>query len=117
MVSKNYDLVINNVRQARSYTEKWHRNIERWRRLYYGQHYDLPPKPGETRYIDPTYTNTVDLAVGVLLANDVSWRAVTFNQHPDESSKVEKFVAAVLYQAVIRNQQYILHDVLMNFCA
>ena len=85
---------------AKTYVKDWHDNIERWRRWYDFQHYTKKALPHEERYPDPTPTNVVDLAVGILLANPVEWSAKGWEPSLDEtdrSSQIEKYLDGTLY--------------------
>jgi hypothetical protein len=86
--------------KAKEYVKPWHENIKGWRRWYNFDHYDKKPLPNEERYPDPTPTNTVDLATGILLAKDVEFRAQGWKRDinaESDSSRVEKFLAGTLY--------------------
>ena len=86
---------------ASEYVKPWHKNIRGWRRWYNFDHYDKKALPNEERYPDPTPTNTVDLATGILLAKDVEfkakgWESASIDSEAD-SSRVEKFLSGALY--------------------
>jgi len=103
---------------ARTLCDQWHKDIERSRKLYEFNHFDYRPKPGETTYADPTYTNTVDLAVGVLLGEDIDFdvRGWTPSMAEEEaSSKVEKYLAGVLAVNSRRNDYHIPYEVILHF--
>ncbi|MBE0573867.1 hypothetical protein IH575_03125, partial [Candidatus Dojkabacteria bacterium] len=70
--------ILFNIESAKAFTSGWHKNISKWRQLYDDRHYDTAPKPGEERFSDPTYTNTVDLAVGIMLSNPLIWKATAW---------------------------------------
>jgi hypothetical protein len=92
------DEVLLNVERAKRYTEPWHKNIIRWRKKYNFDHYATDPKPGEDRYTDPTLTNAVDLAVGILQSNDMVWHATGFQPSSKENKKssiIEKTLAGI----------------------
>lgn len=110
--------VIARVQRARTYVEDWHKNIVRWRKLYDMQHYDKPGKPGEVRYSDPTYTNTVDLAVGIMLGNDLRWHAYGFSPSAEEQArtgKMEKLVAGMLEINNERDEMHHMYRLFLNF--
>lgn len=85
--------------RARAFSEGWHRNIRKWRRYYGNDHYDTKALPNEKRYVDPTYQNTVDLAVGILQSNEWIWRSKGFEPSGDElkgTSVIEKAIAGFI---------------------
>jgi hypothetical protein len=91
--------VLRRISDAETFTAGWHTNIDKWRKLYNFDHYKGKPKPGEDRYIDPTHTNAVDLAVGILQSNEMIWRAVGWSPSPAEqegSSIIEKAIAGFI---------------------
>ena len=63
-----YDQVMQRIISAKNYADKWHKNIDKWRALY-----DMRSVSGQIsdEYRDPTHTNSVDLAVGIMLANKI----------------------------------------------
>jgi hypothetical protein len=79
--------VLQRIERAKRHVHGWKENIKRWRRLYDMQHYNNKAKAGEVQYNDPTYTNTVDLAVGIMLANRLRWHAFGF--HPSKEEQIE----------------------------
>lgn len=104
--------------QARSFCDPWHRQIKHWRSLYGFEHYPDEPKVDETLYADPTYTNVVDLAVGVLLANGIEFRALGWAPSISEerqTSQVEKYLAGTLEVNSDRNELHIPYHVILNF--
>lgn len=110
--------VLFNKNAAEAYSKDWHDNIKEWRQLYDTRHYKEAPKSGETQFSDPTFTNTVDLAVAILLANPVTWRATPWK--PSEAatrqaSQVEKFLAGALEMNSSRNEYDITYEVILNF--
>jgi len=103
---------------ARSFTQKWHDNIIRWRNLYDFNHYKEKPLAGETQFCDPTFTNTVDLAVGIFQSNEMEWQASGWNpslvgQHA--SSDIEKYLTAVLDTNSDRNEYDIIYETYLHF--
>lgn len=104
--------------ESQEYVDNWHRNIQKWRRLYNFQHYSKKAKPGESRFPDPTPTNVVDLAVGVFLKNDIEFKAVGWE--PDaveeqEASKIEKYLLGTMERSVEREEYDIHFDVTHKF--
>jgi len=103
---------------AKDFSVGWHKNIDRWRRRYSFDHYEKKPKPGEDRYVDPTYTNTVDLAVGILQSNEFVWRAQGLRPSSNEqgkSSLIEKFIAGVIDINSDRSQADLKYETHINF--
>lgn len=85
--------------RARSFTKGWHDNIKRWRKRYAFDHYDTDPMPGEKRYIDPSLTNVVDLAVGIMQSNEWIWRSkglIPTKEEEEGASIIEKAVASFI---------------------
>lgn len=115
--NQEYNQIFHNITIAKNFTKGWHENIIRWRRLYRFDHYDTKPKSGESRFADPTYTNTVDLAVGIILANSMVWKAECWRPSVDISSAslVEKFLSGTLQVNADRNEYDIYYEVLLHF--
>ena len=110
--------VLRRVQSAKDFSNDWHKNIIRWRKLYNLKHYNEAPKPGSEPYVDPTHTNTVDLAVGILQSNEYRWRAKGFYPSSEEeagSSLVEKTIAAVIDSNASRSQIDMKYEVDINF--
>lgn len=85
--------------RARRASQPWHDQIQNWRNLYNRDHYSTPAKSGEERYNDPTPTNVVDLAVGIILGNSLVFQA--FGWGPDkkefqDTDKIEKYLQGTL---------------------
>ncbi len=115
--NEEYKQILQRVSIAKQFTRPWHDNINKWQRLYNFDHYDTQPKSGESRFADPTYTNTVDLAVGIVLANAVNWKAKAWNpnQNAEDSSLVEKFLSGTLEVNADRNEYDINYEILLHF--
>jgi hypothetical protein len=110
--------ILQRMNEAKKFTEKWHDNIKRWRRLYNFDHYDGAAEPQEERYSDPTYTNTVDLAVGMFQANKMNWKAIGWTPSAREeknSSQIEKFLTGVLEVNSDRNEYDIEYETNLHF--
>ena len=110
--------VLIKVQRAKDFCAPWHTNIRRWRRRYNFDHYDKKAKSGENRFIDPTHTNTVDLAVGILQSNEMIWRATGWKPSAEEESGgsiVEKTVAAIIDLNSARKQIDMKYEVNTNF--
>jgi hypothetical protein len=104
--------------QAKRHCDQWHRDILHRRQLYDGNHYLIEPRQGEERYVDPTYTNVVDLCVGIILANDLDFKVHGWSPSDEEqrkSEQVEKFLAGLLQVNSDRMEIYIPYEVLLNF--
>lgn len=110
--------VLGRIQRAKSYVEPWHSNVDRWRRLYDGQHYSTPPNKTEARYTDPTYENAIDLATGIMLGNQLVWRAKGWNPsltEQKESSYVEKYLAGAWFVNSKREESNLMYEGFMNF--
>lgn len=109
--SKDFNDILQRVQRAKTYVEDWRVNVARWRALYNLKHYNSIPKDREIQYNDPTYTNTVDLAVGIMLANQLRWHAFGF--HPSraeqiDTGKIEKLLEGTMQ--VNNEREETLHD-------
>jgi hypothetical protein len=85
---------------AQSFSRPWHDNIKLWRRWYAGHHYEKPALPFEDRYADPTPTNVVDLAVGMLTTKALEFTAHGWNPSVEEeqdAGRIEKYLAGTIY--------------------
>jgi hypothetical protein len=110
--------VLFNKGMAEEHSDGWHKNIKAWRDLYDLKHYAIAPNPGETHFPDPTLTNTVDLAVAIMLANPVTWRATPWKPTANamkQASQVEKFLIGVFEANSARNEYDIFYEVITNF--
>ena len=99
--------------KARSHCTPLHDQIEKWRDLYDFNHYVGRPMPHESRYADPTYTNVVDLAVGILLANGLEFRAsgwVPSKMEMEESTRIEKFLMGLIHTNNLRDEVDIVYE-------
>lgn len=104
--------------RAKDICSPWHDEIKDWRKLYGFDHYTGKSLPHETRYEDPTYTNVVDLAVGILLANGLEFRARGWTLGTDEmkeATHVEKFLSGILHTNSLRLERDIVYEVILNF--
>lgn len=118
--TKQKDEILAFWRKSRDDCSKWHENIVRWRNLYDFDHYSgqKAPKAGERRFSDPTPTNTVDLAVGILLGNRLDWKAHGWKPSATEekdSSHIEKYLAGVLEVNTEREQCDLIYETILNF--
>lgn len=104
--------------QAKNVSKNWHSRIKRWRSLYDFNHYKREAKPNEPQYEDPTYTNSVDLAVGILLSNEMDWHAYGWSPDltaEDDTSRIEKYLAGTIAVNSFRNDYSIPYEVILNF--
>ena len=111
--------VIGRTQRAKHHVKDWKNNIQRWRRLYDMKHYTNTAKAGEIQFNDPTYTNTVDLSVGIMLANKLRWHAFGFEpsrQEQEQTSKVEKLLDATLSLNDEREEINQLYQLYLHFC-
>jgi hypothetical protein len=99
--------------RCKAMTDKWHNRIEEHERFYDLDHYRDTPKPGERRITLTKGTNIVDLAVGILTANELNIQAVS----PEESeslkkqaSLVEQFLDGVIYINSERQETDLRYD-------
>ena len=116
--TKEQDDILARIKRAVTASTDWHDQIIMRRNLYNNDHYSTEPQPGETRYIDPTYSNTVDLSVGILLGNEMKWHAV--NWKPDVSAqqagdRIEKFLNGIIEINNFREEYSIPYEVYLNF--
>jgi len=94
-------------RHLKNTHQEYHRQMEKMTNLYFMRHWreEGAAKEGEERVTLPTYTNTVDMALAVLLAQKRTIHAVPVNQTPEAqktSSELEKFLNGVLYVNEVR---------------
>jgi len=105
-------------KRAERETKDFHENVKRWRNWYNFEHYKRDPLPGEERYTDPTPTNVVDTAVGIMLSRGVRWVASGFEPYATETetaSKIEKYIAGTLEANNIREEMDVLAMVATYF--
>jgi hypothetical protein len=118
-MTKAQDSVLSKIRTARSYCKPWHDSIIHWRKLYdLSGHYSGRKKVGEVQYKDPTYTNTVDLAVGILLANALRWRVFGWSPTSREmtmSSSIEKYLTGLMYINRLRESRHLEYEMFRDF--
>lgn len=117
-VTKEEQDVIARISRATKTCEGWHNKIKLRRRLYNFDHYADSANPGEHRYIDPTYTNTVDLSIGILLGNEMRWHAINWKQDVAAqiaSDSIEKFLSGVIDANNFREEYNIPYEVYKHF--
>jgi hypothetical protein len=110
--------VFTRVKRAEGFVKDWHSNIEKWRKLYDLKHYDGRGKKGEVRYSDPTYVNTVDLSVGIMLGNELRWHAFGYapsKKEQKDTGKIEKLVQGILEINSERSEKLMTYELFMNF--
>ena len=110
--------IMQRIQRAKRHVEGWKENITRWRQLYDMQHYNTKPKTSEVQYNDPTYTNTVDLAIGIMLANRLRWHAFGFHpssQEQTETSQIEKLLDGTLMINNEREESNQLYQLYLHF--
>lgn len=110
--------VLNKYMQAMEYVKDWHTNVQRWQKLYDMAHYSKTANKREIQYSDPTFTNTVDLAVGIMLANQLRWHAYGFNPsyaEQKDTGKIEKLLEGILIANDEREERYQRFELFQNF--
>lgn len=110
--------LLNRVKRAETFVSSWHTNIKRWRRLYNMNHYNRPGTTNEILYSDPTYTNTVDLSVGIMLGNDLRWHAFGFSPSAAEqkaTGQMEKLIAGIMEVNNEREEALLIYELFLNF--
>ena len=110
--------ILQRIQRAKDYVSPWKDNIKRWRRLYDMNHYVNKPKANEIQYNDPTYLNTVDLAVGIMLANRLRWHAFGFSpsaQEQKDTSQIEKLLDGTLMINDEREEANQLYQLYLHF--
>jgi len=111
--------ILEDYSEAKKSCEGWHKNIEKWRKWYDFDHYAERGEalPGEERYEDPTPTNLVDTAVGIILANDLEWKAMGFTpdvMEGETTGKIEKYIAGVIEINSEREELDIPYEAVFN---
>lgn len=105
--------------KAKKKCEPWHDNIERWRNWYDFNHYADrgKAKPYEERFEDPTPTNVVDTAVGIILAKGIEWKAQGFEpslQEEEETSQIEKYLLGTIEVNAEREEMDLVYEAVFN---
>jgi hypothetical protein len=116
--SKDFEDILQRIQRSQQYVDDWKQNVVRWRQLYNLKHYNTIPKDREIQYNDPTYTNTVDLAVGIMLANQLRWHAFGFHPSKKEqvdTGKIEKLLEGTLSVNDERNETLHNYKLFQNF--
>lgn len=115
--------VLQDYEDCKQECKPWHNNMDRWRAWYDGDHYQVAsqrgkPKTGEERYQDPTPTNVVDLAIGIILANPMEFRASGWSptfQEEEDSSHIEKYLLGTIAINDEREEQLLQYQALFHF--
>ena len=111
--------ILSRVQRAKEYVKDWRANMRRWRLLYDMKHYSTKARDGEVQYSDPTYTNTVDLSVGIMLGNKLRWHAFGFSpSHAEQkgTTQVEKLLDGTLMINDEREETNQLYQLYLYFC-
>lgn len=112
----NLNLILTNISKAEQFSKGWHENIEVYRRFYNGEHYVTKSHLNEPRFVDPTPTNVVDLAVGIMLSNEIEWKAITYRPEPDKPvSDVEKLIKSLIVQIEDTQEINFLYEIVLHF--
>ena len=105
--------ILEKFHRAKAKCGTWHQRIKEHEKFYDLQHYNDAPKTGERRITLTKGTNVVDLAVGILTANELTIQAVS----PEESetvrkqaSLVEQFLDGVIYINSERQETDLRYD-------
>jgi len=117
-INEQYIDVLNKTDRAITYMKDWHTNVDRWQKLYNMAHYAKQAGKREIQYSDPTFTNTVDLAVGIMLANQLRWHAFGFTPSMTEQSDtgmIEKLLEGILSANDEREERYQRFELFQNF--
>jgi len=116
---RTLDAIVKYRVEAEKFSNPWHENIRRWRRLYEFDHYKGQPKAGEERFPDPTATNVTDLAVGIIMANGLEFRALGFSPshgEREDTSRIEKFLVGLVDVASEREGYDIQYESILQAC-
>lgn len=110
-----YNQVMQRILSAKKYADDWHKNIDKWRALY-----DMRPSSSQIsdEYRDPTHTNAVDLAVGIMLANKIRYHAFGFNpskREQQDTGKIEKIIQATWDVNDQREERSNYYELFLNF--
>jgi hypothetical protein len=104
------------VMRAKEYVKDWRMNIEKWRNLYNLRHYDR--LLNDVNFNDPTHTNTVDLAVGIMLGNKMRWHAYGISpskREQIETGRIEKLMEGIIEINDQREEKSIMYEFFLNF--
>lgn len=118
LAQERLDVILDRYRRAKATVKPWHDQIKKWRSFYDMKHYSKRPKINETQYPDPTPTNVVDVAVGVLGSHPLEFKATGWQpsaQEQEATDKVEKFLNAAVSIASTREEEEVVYSANMNF--
>jgi len=110
--------VLQKTNSAIKYLDPWYTNVKRWQSLYEMAHYPKVAGKREVQYSDPTFTNTVDLAVGIMLANSLRWHSYGFTPSYSEqldTSMIEKLMEGILTSADEREERFLRYELFQSF--
>lgn len=111
--------VLNDFMKSKTETKDLHNNVVNWREWYNFQHYQNrgEKKPFEERFNDPTPTNVVDLAVGIILAHPMEISAHGLSPslvEQENTSKIEKYLNGTLTVNSEREEYEIIYESTMH---
>jgi hypothetical protein len=111
--------VLTDLSEAKDETKDLHENIKDWRNWYNFQHYldRGEKKPFEERFNDPTPTNVVDLAVGIILAHpmEISAHGMTPSLvEQEDTSKIEKYLGGTVVVNSEREEYDLVYETTMH---
>lgn len=114
MENTQYQEVLQRILKARSYVTPWRENIRKWRSLY-----NMKNRTQRSdEYVDPTHTNAVDLAVGIMLANKMRFHAYGFapsRKEQFDTGKIEKALQATWDANDLREERSNSYELFLNF--
>jgi hypothetical protein len=108
------EVITDRLGRAKKICKPWHQEIIRWRDMYNFSHYKARAKVNETQYPDPTPTNVVDVAVGVLGSHPLEFKAVGWKPSDEEEQKterVEKFLNGAIDITNAREEESVQYAV------
>lgn len=108
--------VMQRVARSKMYVKDWYTNIDRWRGLYNQKHYKFTTN--DTQFNDPTHINTVDLAVGIMLANKTRWHAYGItpsHKEQHDTGMIEKLVEATWDKSDDREEKSNMYELFLHF--
>lgn len=118
LAEETLDVILDRHRRAISLVKPWHAQIQKWRSFYDMKHYSKRAKVNETQYPDPTPTNVVDVAVGVLGSHPLEFKAIGWQPSAAEQAatdKVEKFLNGAIDVSNFREEEEVTYTANMNF--